>query len=160
MRHRGVATLAADLDGESIARAHHRAGRDAELSDRHAGPVVHPENGLHGKFSEQTVVDHALGACTAFFGGLENSVNRAVKILVFCQVACRVKQHRGMPVVTATVHFSRVATGMLKGVELLHGEGVDIGAQPNCAGSGCAARDDAHHTCSAQSSVNWDAPFL
>ena len=49
---------------------------------------------------------------------------------------------------------------MLKGVELLHRESVDVGAQPNRARSGAAARNDAHHTRAAQSSVNRDTPFL
>ena len=121
---------------------------------------MHPKNRLHGKIAKQAIVHHALGAGTAFFGRLKNSVNRTVEVLVFSKVACRVEQHRGVTVVPAAVHLARVAARVIKRIELLHRQCVDIGAQSNCPCSCSTARDDAHYSGPAQAAVNGNAPFL
>ena len=66
-----------------------------------------------------------------------------------------------MTIVAAGVHLAVVFAGVLKGVELLHGQGVHVGAQANGtpAGAAVAAMHDAHHTRLAQPAVDGNAPF-
>ena len=78
-----VAAFAVDGDFEFVARRHDGARTQRELSFFKARPVVHAVDGLHGKFVKQTVANHLACAASAFFGGLENKVHRAVKVLVF-----------------------------------------------------------------------------
>ena len=57
----------------------------------------------------------------------------------------------------AGVHLSGVLAGMGEGVELLHGQGVHVGAQTNGARA-IAAFDDAHHACGAHAPVDGNSP--
>ena len=122
---------------------------------------MHAKDGFHFELLKQTVFDHFAGAAAAFFGGLENGVHRAVKVAVLGQVLRSGQQHGGVAVVAASVHLARVAAGMGEGVELLHGQGVDVGAQANAATAGTAIApvDDAHHAGGAHAAVNRDAPI-
>ena len=72
----------------------------------------------------------------------------------------RCQQHRGVAVVPASVHLALVFAGVGEGVELLHGQGVDVGAQANAAPASAAVTPvhDAHHACGAHAAVNGDAP--
>ena len=58
------------------------------------------------------------------------------------------------------MHFPGVATGMFEGVELLHGERIDVGSQTDCILSRRASGDDAHHARSTEATVNGDSPLL
>ena len=60
----------------------------------------------------------------------------------------------------ASVHFAGVFTGMRKGVELLHGQGVDVGTQANASTTFAAvtAMNNADDACGAHAAVNGNAP--
>ncbi len=100
--------LPVDRDPEIVAGRHDGASGQAERALRHARPVVHAEHRFHGEFAEQAVVDHALGAAPAFFGGLEDDVHDAIEIPVRGQVAGGAQQHGRVSVVAARVHFAGV----------------------------------------------------
>ena len=70
------------------------------------------------------------------------------------------QQHGGVAIMAASVHFAFVLAGMGKGVELLHGQGVDVGTQANASTTFAAvtAVHDADDTGGAHAAVNGDAP--
>ncbi|KAG0922484.1 hypothetical protein G6F32_014650 [Rhizopus arrhizus] len=91
---RRVAAHALDDDVPAVAGRHRRPGAEAELIDRHARHVVDAEHGIAREFVEPPAPHH--GACagiTAFFGGLEDQVERAVEFAVPGQVVRRRQQH-------------------------------------------------------------------
>ena len=96
-----------------------------------------------------------------FFGRLEDEVHRAVEVAVLGEVLRSGEQHGGVAVVAAGVHLARVLAGVGKGVVLLHGQGIDVGAQADgpAALAAIAAVHDAHHPGGAQPPVNGNAPF-
>ncbi|KAG1443314.1 hypothetical protein G6F57_018139 [Rhizopus arrhizus] len=155
--HAGVRALALDHDREFVAGGHDGAGRQAELAGLHAGPVVHAEHRFHWETLEQAVVDHALGAATAFFGGLEDHVHDAREIAVLRQVLRRGQQHGGVAVMATAVHLAVVARPVVELVFFLHGQGVHVGAQPQPARTRPAAQG-ADHAGHAQAAVHLVAP--
>ena len=70
------------------------------------------------------------------------------------------QQHGGVAVVAASVHFAGVLAGVGKGVELLHGQGIDVGAQANAAATfaAIAAVHNADDAGGAHAAVNGNAP--
>jgi len=124
----------------------------------HARPVVHAEHGLDWKLLKQAVLDHFAGATAALFGGLENQVHRTVKVAVFGKVLGRSQQHGGVAIVAAGVHLAGMFAGVGEGVELLHGQGVHVGAQGQCAAGGTGFHD-ADDTGSAHPAVDGNAPL-
>ena len=120
-------------DFELVARCHDRSSADGKSAIRLARPVVHAEHGIDGKAREQPFLDHLARTTAAFLGRLEDEVHRAVKIAMLGQVLrCR-QQHGGVAIMAAGMHFPGVATGMGKGVELLHRQGIHVGPQANGA---------------------------
>ena len=82
-----------------------------------------------GYFVNSPVVHHALGAAQAFFGGLEDQVERAVELAVPGKVVRRRQQHGRVTVMAARMHDAFVAAGVVQARGLLNGQGVHIGAQ-------------------------------
>lgn len=124
---------------------------------------MHAKHRLHGELLEQSVVDHLASAATALLGGLEDGVDRALEAVAMCgQILRRRQQHGRVAVVTAGMHLARMAAGMVKGVELLHGQGIHIGTQADgtAAAAAVAAMDDAHHPGLAQTAMDRYAPLL
>ena len=70
------------------------------------------------------------------------------------------QQHGGVAIVAASVHFAGVLAGVGKGVELLHGQGVDVGTQANASTTFAAvtAMNNADDACGAHAAVNGNAP--
>ena len=60
----------------------------------------------------------------------------------------------------AGVHFAGVFAGVRKGVELLHGQGIDVGTQANASTTFAAvtAVHNADDACGAHAAVNGNAP--
>ncbi len=158
---RGVAALAPDGDVKLVARRHHRARAHRERAGRVTRPVVHAENGFHGKAVEEPVLDHLAGASAAFFGRLEDQVDRAIKGSLACQHLRGGEQHGGVPVVAAGMHLAGMLTGMGKGVEFGHGQRVHVGAQAHApaAGAAIATMHHAHHAGHAQPTVYFNPPL-
>ena len=73
---------------------------------------------------------------------------------------CSCQQHGRVAIVAASVHLAFVLAGVRKGVELLHGQGVDVGTQANASTTLAAvsAVHDADDTGGAHAAVNGDAP--
>ncbi|MPM26106.1 hypothetical protein SDC9_72607 [bioreactor metagenome] len=122
---------------------------------------MHAEHRLHGVLLEQAVLDHLARAAAALFRGLEDQVDGAVEIAVLGEILRRRQQHRRVTVVAAGVHLACVLAGVLEGVELLHGQRVDVGAQAHgvAAGAAVAALDDADHAGLAQAAMDGNAPL-
>jgi hypothetical protein len=93
-------------DGGVVRRGHRRAFAQHEAALLDAGHVVHGEHGVAGKALEQAVFHHAQRAAAAFFGRLEDQVQRAVERTLFGQVARRGQQHGRVAVVAAGVHHA------------------------------------------------------
>ena len=72
---------------------------------------------------------------------------------------CR-QQHGGVTIMAASVHFAGVLAGVGKGVELLHGQGVDVGTQAytSAACTAITAMHNADDACGAHAAVNGDTP--
>ena len=104
MRFRGVAALALDINVELVGGGKERPRADRELPCGHAGPVVHAVHFLHAPAFHQAVFAHFAPAAAAFFGGLEDQHDGAVKVPGFGQVLRRTQQHRGVAVVATGVH--------------------------------------------------------
>ncbi len=160
VRHRGVAALAAYGDLELVARGHHRPRADGEVPTAAPGQLCMPKTASHGEFFEEAVLDHLARPAAAFFGRLEDQVDRAVEVAVLREMARRGQQHGGMAVMAAGVHLARLRAGMGEFVELLHGQRVHVGTQADgpAAGAAVAAVHDAHHAGGAHAAVNRDAP--
>ena len=158
VRQRCMAALALDGNLELVAGSHHWPRAHGKFADRAARPVVHAKHRLHREFLKQAVLDHLARTTTAFFGRLEDQVNRAVKIAVFGEVLGCCQQHGGVTIMPTGVHLARVFTGVFKGVELLHRQCVHVGAQANRAAAG-AAFDNAHHARGTHATMNWNAPL-
>ena len=71
------------------------------------------------------------------------------------------QQHGRVAIVTAGVHLARMAAGVRKGVELLHGQGVHIGTQTHglAALTAITAMNDADHAGLAQTAMRGNAPI-
>ena len=112
--------------------------REAEAARRHARHVVHGEDGVAGEALEQAVFDHAQRAApAAFFGRLEDQVQRAGEVARPGQVARRAQQHGGVAVVAAGVHHAGVAAGVGQAGGLVDGQRVHVGAQARCCAPAC-----------------------
>ena len=70
----------------------------------------------------------------------------------------RRQQHGHVAVMAASVHLSWVLAGVWKLVELLHGQGVHIGAQADSPVAR-AVFDNAHHPSGSHAAVNGYPPF-
>ena len=121
---------------------------------------MHAKHRLHGELVKQAVLDHLAGAAAALFGRLKDQVNRAVKITVLGQVLGGRQQHGGVAVVTAGVHLAWSGTGVRELVELLHGQRVHVGSQPDAATASAtvAPMNDADHAGGTHAAVHFDAP--
>jgi hypothetical protein len=157
----GMAAFAANGNFEFVAGRHDGARADGEASQLSTWPVVHAKNRLHGALVEHAILDHFASAATAFFGRLENQIDGAIKIAVLGKVFGSGQQHGCVTIVTAGVHFSFVLTGMRKGVELLHGQGVHVGSEADTAAACTAitAMHNADHTGGAHAAQNRNAPI-
>ena len=146
MRQRPVAALAFDRDRDLIGRRHHRALAEAEGADRRAGPVVHAVDLLDAELIHQSVVDHRHRARAALLGGLEDDDGVAGEVAGLRKALRRAEQHRGMPVVAASVHLAR-DLGAIGEVGLLFDrQRVHIRAEPDRTRTrSLGAVDDADH---------------
>ncbi len=159
LRPRAVRALAGDLDVEQAAARHLRARADGELADVELGPVVHAEDLLAGELLEQPVLDHGLGAATAFLGRLEDEVHRAVEVARGREVLGGAQQHRRVAVMAAGMHAALVLAAMVEGVVLVHRQRIHVGAQPDGARI-VADADGADHAGLADAGRDLAAPFL
>ena len=129
MRPRGVPAAALDFDGEAVGRRHHRAGPEAELSDRQAGIIVHAVDFLDAEALHQPVLDHGLAAGTPLLRRLEDHDRRAGKIARLGEIARRAEQHGGMAIVAAGVHLAGHRRLIWEIVRLLDRQRIHVGAQ-------------------------------
>ena len=106
MRHRPVAALAFDGDGDFIGRRHDRALAQPERADRKRRHVVHAVDFLDAELVHEPVVDHRHGARAALFGGLKDDDGVAGEVAGLRQALRRAEQHRGMAVMAAGVHLA------------------------------------------------------
>ena len=157
---RCMAAFAANGNFEFVARRHDRAGADGKGAHLGAWPVVHAKHGLHGELVKHAVFDHFTRTTTTFFGRLEYEVHGAIEVAVFGEVLGSRQKHGGVAIVAASVHLAGVLAGMRKGVELLHGQGVNVGSEAYSSAA-CAAISAVHNandTGGAHAAVNGDAP--
>ncbi len=152
-----MGAFAADDDAELVAGGKAGAWLDGELTDLHAGPVVHAEDGLHRELLEQAVADHLARAAAAFFGRLEDEVHGAIEVAVPGQVPGGGEQHRSVAVVAACVHLARVAARVREAVVLGDRQRVDVRAQAD-GPVGRAVPDDAHDAGLAEAPLDGYAP--
>jgi hypothetical protein len=150
--------FAADGDVKFVAGRHDRPGTGGELAGLKTGPVVQSKDGIYGKPGEQAVLDHLAGTTTALLGGLKNQVDRAIKMAMCAEVLRRSQQHGGVAVMATGVHLASLLAGVTKGIGLLHGQGVHVGAKTHSPG-GAAIFQNTDHTGGAQATVDGNAPF-
>ncbi len=159
--HGSVAALAAYADFKAHGRCHDGADTHGHLALRQRWPVVQGKHGIAGEALEQAVFHHGLGARTTFFRRLEDQVDGAVKVGVFCQQGGCSQQHGGVAVMAAGVHLAGYAAGVRSARGFLYGQGVHIGADADAAPGvvfGVAlAVDGGHDACLAQTAVDGQA---
>ncbi|MNT15310.1 hypothetical protein D3C72_1503580 [compost metagenome] len=114
VRTRRVAALAADGDGDRVARRHERARAEQEVALLHARMVVQAEDRVTREAFEQAVGQHALGAAARadLLGRLEDHVHGAVEGARARQLLGRAQQDRGVAVVAAGMHAAGVGAGV------------------------------------------------
>ena len=120
---------------------------------------MHGEDLVARKTLEKTVFNHLAGAATDFLGGLKDEVHGALPVLILSKGDGCAKQHGGVTVVTATVHFARDPRTVGKLVFFGEWQGVHIGTQANGAAA-TAFLDHAHKPSFAQTAMHGDAPRL
>ena len=108
MRHRGMSAVSSDDDLEDVERGHDRAGANSEVADWHPRPVVHSEDSVARELVEESLLDHDSTTPFVLLGRLEDDVHRAGEVFRFGEVPCRTEQHRGVAVVSASVHLAGI----------------------------------------------------
>ena len=85
---------------------------------------------LRPKAINQSVAQHLTRAgATVFFSRLEDQQGHARKVTVFCQMTCRQKQHRHMPVMATSMHPAGHFRGMVNSRCLSDRQRVHVRAQ-------------------------------
>ena len=125
----GVATFALDVNVELIGGCEKRTRADRKVTGRQARPVVHSVDFLDAPAVHHAVVAHLFAAAAAFFGGLENDHDSAIKIAGFGQVLRGPQQHRGMPIVTTSVHRPVRERGIFNTCRLVNWQCIHVSAQ-------------------------------
>ena len=140
-----VAALAPDGDGKAVGGRVAGAVFQAVLPGLGAGGVMAAENRVHMGVFQAALVHHALGTAVALLIGLEKQLHRAAQLLpVGRQQPGRPQKGRGVQVVAAGVHHTRILRGKGQAGLLLHGQGVDV--RPQADGPAClSAPDDAQN---------------
>ncbi|CAJ0703161.1 hypothetical protein LMG18102_03900 [Ralstonia mannitolilytica] len=118
---------------------------------------MHAEDCVAGEAFEQAVLDHFACAATAFFGWLEDQVNRPAEVAVFRQVMRGAQEHGRVAIVSTRVHFPFMPGAMFELVRLGQRQGVHVGAQADALA--VAVADDADEPRLAEAAVHLDAPF-
>ena len=157
VRHGPVPAHAVQGDGGVIGRGHHGASPEDQLPLGVAGHVVHGKNCIARKLLEQAVLHHLQGTATAFFGGLEDEVQRAVKAAFFRQALRGGQQHGGVAVVAAGVHHAVVAAAPVGPGGFVDGQRIHVGPQPQPLAR-CAAHQLADHARATQAGGHAIAP--
>src|SRR6516165_5919608 len=130
---RPVRTSAEDRDIEKGTARHHRSRADGELADGETGCIVHPEQCIASEAVEHAFTHHCLGTAEALFCRLEDEVDRPVEITRLGEIAGGTQQHRGMAVMTASMHASIMARSVLEAVGFRDRQRIHIGPQPHRA---------------------------
>ena len=152
-----VGAFAVDGDVEERAAGQRRAGGDGELADRQAGPIMHAVNPVARETFEQAIFQHGQRAAGAFLTGLEDEVDRAVKIAVLGEVFGGAEQHGGVAVMAAGMHAAGDLAAMRQVGFFVHRQAVHIGAQADGGGAGAFAQH-ADHAGAANAAMHFNAP--
>ena len=157
LRHGTVPALAGERDGGVVRGRHRRTFTQHEPALGNAGHVVHREDRVAGMLVEQAVGHHAQRAAAAFFGRLEDQVQRTVEATLFGQMPRGCQQHRGVAIVTAGMHQAGPAARPCGAGGLGHGQRIHVGPQPEPVRA-VAAHQRAHDTGAAESAFDPIAP--
>jgi hypothetical protein len=94
------------------------------------------EDAVHREALEQAILDHPVGAATAFLGGLEHQADGAAPAFILQQQRGGAQQRRGVAIMPAGMHhvLHGAAPGQLAGRGgFLDRQGVHVPAQPDAA---------------------------
>ncbi len=151
MRSRSVGAHALDIDGECIRRRHHRSGPDAKGANRHTRIIVHAVDFTDAETIQHSVVEHRLGARTAFFCRLKDHHCSACKVAGVGEVARGAEQHGRVAIMAAGVHLARHGRLVRKIIGLFDRQRIHVGAQPDrLASRALAPANDADHAGSSR----------
>ena len=106
MRHRAMAAAAFDKDRDLVGRRHRRPLPYFKGADRQRRHVVHAVDLLDAELIHEAIVDHRHRARAALFGRLEDDDGVAGEVAGLRQALGRAEQHRGVPVMPASVHLA------------------------------------------------------
>ena len=120
-----------DPDVDRIRRGHDRTGPDCKRADRNSGTIVHAIDLIDGETVHQPVLDHGGSARAALFRRLEDHDGVAGEIPGLREITGRAEQHRGMPVMAASMHLARCLGCVVKLGRLLDRQRIHVGAQPD-----------------------------
>jgi hypothetical protein len=128
----GGMTAASSQDAiEPVGRRHDRAGPRLRMADGQVGPVMQRVDCITRKSVEQALLQHHAGATATFFRRLEDEMHRPVETPRACEMACGTEQHRGVAVVTATMMYTGMPTGVREVRLLGDRERVHVSTQTN-----------------------------
>ena len=145
MRHGAMRAFPSDIHFKIRDRRHHRAFAPQESAFRRAWPIMHAENAFHRETCEQPFLHHQFAARQVFFRRLENHINGAIEIAGLSQILRSAKQHGGMPIMAAGMHFPRNFGGIRQAGFFQDRQRINIGAQPNRTTIINAPADHAHN---------------
>ena len=120
-------------DLELVRRAHDRAGPRRDRTSGQVGPIMQAEHAVAREAFEQSFVHHLPRAAMPLFGGLEEEVDRAVKIAGPAQLLRGTQQHGDMAVMAAAVKSARRRAGIRQVGLLLDRQCVHVRTQPDAA---------------------------
>src|SRR6516165_4467847 len=130
---RSVRTATDNSNVKKGTASHHRARSDRELADGETRCIVHAEDRIAREIIEHSFAHHRLGTAEALFCRLEDEMDRPIESTCLSEIAGCTEQHRGVAVMTASMHASIIPRAMLKGVGLLDRQRVHIGPQAHRA---------------------------
>ena len=117
-----------------------------------------PYTALHGKRCKKIVLQHGERTADTLLAWLKDEIHRAVEVARLRQIARGTEQHRGVTVMAACVHLSRIAAAICEVVGLRDRQRIHVGAQPDRRLT-ISGTQHAHHTGAADAAVHLDAPF-
>lgn len=110
------------------------------------------------KTLKKSVCQHGASSTRAFFRWLENEHRCSGKIAGFRQIARCPEKHCGVAVMAAAVEAAGNFRAIGQVGRLLHRQGIHIRPQADGAARTERALQHTHHTCSADTAMNFDTP--
>lgn len=142
VRPSAVSSAPFDCNVHGVDGSRHGAANEGERARGRRRRTVHGIDFFHRINLEKARVHHVLGACKAFFAGLEDEKRRAGEVWVLAEPVRKGEEPRGVAVVTAQVRDVWDSALIGHARFFRNRECVDVGAKAECASRARSAYED------------------